>query len=185
MQIFAKDVPTPENLANVVEEALRRLPSIKSEDDGNKTYGELWADEISRLNAVVRLAIQLTTSDLPNNVAIEMIGGGWTGHEALAIAIYSSIKHFGNFENAIVNSVNHSGDSDSTGSICGNIMGALVGRKAIPDHYTDTLEILDVIEEIGEDLYTGCIVGDYRPNDKPKELRWIDKYCHYKRSPKK
>lgn len=63
-----------------------------------------------------------------------VIGGGWTGHEALAIAIYSAAKHQGSFEDAIVSCVNHSGDSDSTGAICGNIMGALLGRSAIPSH---------------------------------------------------
>ena len=46
--------------------------------------------------------------------------------------------------------VNHSGDSDSTGAVCGNIMGVLLGRSAIPVHFADKLELRDVIEEMPE-----------------------------------
>ena len=185
MQIFECDEVCPGRLSDYVQAALNRLPSIVSEDDGGKTYGELWPKDVVKLQDVVKQAIALVTSEYPDHVAIEKIGGGWTGHEALAIAIYSSLKYNESFEDAIVCAVNHSGDSDSTGAICGNIMGALLGRKAIPDYYTKDLELLDVIEELVEDLYTGCIVGDYRPNAKPEELRWIDKYCHYKRTPRR
>ena len=62
-----------------------------SEDDGGKTYGDLWPDEVAQLKAVIGKAIMLVSSDLPDHVAIEKIGGGWTGHEALAIAIYSAL----------------------------------------------------------------------------------------------
>lgn len=67
--------------------------------------------------------------------------------------------HPDSFEDAVVAAVNHDGDSDSTGAVCGNIMGALLGRNAIPEHYTKNLELLDVIEEIAEDLYTGCVIS--------------------------
>jgi len=49
--------------------------------------------------------------------------------------------------------VNHSGDSDSTGSICGNIMGEKLGLKSIPKEWIDKLEISDLIEEMAEKLY--------------------------------
>ena len=73
--------------------------------------------------------------------------------------------------------VNHSGDSDSTGAICGNIMGALLGRSAIPAHFTDQLELRDVIEEIATDLFTGCIISEYDERNTPGKMRWFDKYC--------
>jgi hypothetical protein len=60
-------------------------------------------------------------------------------------------------------------------------MGAIHGRSSIPEHFTNDLELLDVIEEIAEDLYTGCIVSEYGENDTQAELRWIEKYCHYRR----
>lgn len=126
----------------------------------------------------------LAKTDMPDVEAIERIGGGWTGHEALAIAIYSAVKHRDSFEDAIVSSVNHSGDSDSTGAICGNIMGMLLGRDAIPEYYTKDLELLDVIEEMANDLFTGCIISEYDQIDTPEKERWLQKYV-YRKYPQK
>lgn len=181
MQIFNGDVNCASDLWRAVMKAVERLPEIVSEPDGGKTYGELWPEDVCILSDILEKALQMSASSFYDHVAIECIGGGWTGHEALAIAIYSAVKHFDSFEDAIISSVNHSGDSDSTGAICGNIMGAIHGRSVIPEHYTNDLELLDVIEEIAEDLYTGCIVSEYGENDTLEELRWIEKYCHYRR----
>lgn len=160
-----------------VKRALERLPEIVSEVDEGKKYGELWPDEIRKQERLIRKALELACTDIEDHYAIESIGGGWTGHEALAIAIYSAVKHHASFEDAIVSSVNHSGDSDSTGAICGNIMGALLGRSAIPAYFTDRLELRDVIEEIASDLFTGCIISECAPRDTPEKVRWFDKYC--------
>ena len=58
-------------------------------------------------------------------------GGGWLGHDALAIAIYAIRCAPMNVLEALRISVNHSGDSDSTGAITGALMGALHGPLAI------------------------------------------------------
>ena len=168
-----------------VEQALLRLPEIVSEVDEGKKYGELWPEEIRKQKRLITKALDLAYSDVEDHYAIESIGGGWTGHEALAIAIYSATKHRDSFEDAIVSSVNHSGDSDSTGAICGNIMGALLGRRAIPAHFTDKLELRDVIEEMAEDLYTGCIISEYNHYGTPEMARWDTKYCCQHWEPKK
>lgn len=181
MQILASKADGDGSLTDVVREAMRRLPSIKSEDDRNKTYGELWPDHVMTMQNLLEKALHLATTDTPDQEAIESLGGGWTGHEALAIAVYSAVKHSDNFEAAIISSVNHSGDSDSTGAICGNIMGLLLGCDAIPAHYTKDLELIDVIVEIAEDLYTGCIIGEYIPMDSEEKIRWERKYCWFKR----
>lgn len=160
-----------------VEKALEALPGIVSDEDDGKTYGELWPKYVDVQKAIIRKAMELANSNIPDPVAIESIGGGWTGHEALAIAVYSAMKHQDSFEDAIVSSVNHSGDSDSTGAICGNIMGCLLGRKSIPARFTNNLELRDVIEEMAHDLWTGCIISEYEPRDTPEKMRWFEKYC--------
>lgn len=53
-------------------------------------------------------------------------------------------------------SVNHSGDSDSTGAVTGNILGAYLGYGAIPDKYKEKLELKDIIIELSEDLFKDC-----------------------------
>lgn len=166
-----------ESIEKAVEKGLRALPDIHSEEDGNKPYEELWPEDVAKLRRLVIQAIESAHVDMPDPVAIESIGGGWTGHEALAIAIYSAIKHRDSFEDAIISSVNHSGDSDSTGAICGNIMGCLLGRRAIPAHFTNNLELLPVIEEMGEDIFTGCIISEYDERNTPEKQRWYEKYC--------
>ena len=49
-------------------------------------------------------------------------------------------------------SVNHSGDSDSTGAITGHIVGAYLGLSSIPEEWVQKLEIREVIEQIADDL---------------------------------
>ena len=180
MQIFDCDEVRPGALADYIMTALDRLPSISSQDDRGKTYGELWPKEVAVLQGIIREAMSLVTSDYPDHEAIERIGGGWTGHEALAIAIYSAVKYNESFEDAVICAVNHSGDSDSTGAICGNIMGALLGRKAIPDYYVKDLELSDIIEEIATDLYTGCIISEFYEKSTLEQRRWYDKYCEHR-----
>jgi ADP-ribosyl-[dinitrogen reductase] hydrolase len=57
-----------------------------------------------------------------------------------------------NFTEGVLMAVNHSGDSDSTGSLTGNLLGALFGVEAIPRHWLDKLELHDVIERLATDL---------------------------------
>ena len=54
-------------------------------------------------------------------------------------------------------SVNHKGDSDSTGAVTGNILGAAIGYAAIPQFYKDDLEMHDTILHMADDLYRGEI----------------------------
>ena len=65
------------------------------------------------------------------------------------------MKYFDNFEKAMIVSVNHGGDSDSTGAVTGNILGAAVGYNAIPQFYKEDLEMHDLILHMADDLYRG------------------------------
>ena len=181
MEIMKDGEHSEHALEYYVKHALENLPEIKSKEDGGKKYGELWGKYIEKQEELINKALDLAGSDMPDHEAIESIGGGWTGHEALAIAIFSAARHRNSFEDAIISSVNHSGDSDSTGAVCGNIMGCLLGRKAIPGYYTDNLELLDVIEEIATDIYTGCIVSEYDFTGTPEKERWVKKYIKFQR----
>lgn len=91
--------------------------------------------------------------DLDDLEGIRALGAGWVAEETLAIAVYCSLKYQNNFEKGIIAAVNHSGDSDSTGSVTGNILGALLGESAIPEKFLEKLELRDVIIEIADDLY--------------------------------
>jgi ADP-ribosyl-[dinitrogen reductase] hydrolase len=83
---------------------------------------------------------------------VESLGGGWVGEEALSIAVYCSLVHQHDFKRALLLAVNHSGDSDSTGAITGNILGALHGVDAIPSCWLARLELNAEIERVADEL---------------------------------
>jgi ADP-ribosylglycohydrolase len=104
---------------------------------------------------LLELAVSLSGTGKANPETIEKIGGGWTAGEALAIAIHSSLSAKGDFRKGVLLAVNHSGDSDSTGSITGNILGTMLGERAIPAPWLEDLELKEVILKIAQDLHTG------------------------------
>ena len=81
------------------------------------------------------------------------------------------MKYKNSFEDAVICSVNHDGDSDSTGAVTGNIMGVYLGYDSIPEYYIDHLELKDVIYEMANDLAAEV------PGDRYSDY-WISKYVH-------
>ncbi|MBR2310217.1 MAG: ADP-ribosylglycohydrolase family protein [Oscillospiraceae bacterium] len=127
---------------------------------------------------LINKAVTLSAEDVADLDGIHQLGEGWVGDEALAIAIYCALKYSSDFDKALIAAVNHNGDSDSTGAITGNILGAYLGLSAIPEKYTKNLELLDVITEIADDLYYDCNINEYtRPTD-PRDIAWEEKYVH-------
>ncbi len=128
---------------------------------------------------LIRKAIELSHKKFADDEKnIKELGEGWVAEEALAIAIYSAIKYSNDFEKAIICSVNHGGDSDSTGAITGNIIGTYLGFDKIPKYYVDDLELCDIIIEIAEDLCNECPVDEYSEND---DEYWLSKYLYHNR----
>lgn len=103
------------------------------------------------IRKAITLAEDPTIGDL---AAIHQLGKGWIADEALAIAIFSAVRYQNDFSKAIRVAVNHDGDSDSTGAICGNILGAWLGidevKKAFNLKY---LEMQELIMETADELY--------------------------------
>ena len=104
----------------------------------------------------------LAVSAKPHDAAIAQLGEGWIAEEALAIAVYCALVAEC-FEDGVIMAVNHGGDSDSTGAIAGNLLGALLGVATIPPAWIDALELRDVIARIAIDLdeFPDWRVGEY------------------------
>lgn len=107
---------------------------------------------IKNLVRLINKAIRLADSDEDDLTAIHELGEGWVAEETLAIAILCCLRHPDDFEAAVRAAVNHKGDSDSTGSVTGQILGAALGAHAIPIGYLKNLELRPVIETIAGDL---------------------------------
>lgn len=127
-------------------------------------------DEFSYL---INKALKLSENSLPDVENIRALGEGWIAEEAIAISVYCACKYQNNLIEGIIAAVNHDGDSDSTGAITGNLLGAWLGETAIPKEYLKDLELRDVIKEIATDLTTGCPMSDF---DVKYDQAWGDKY---------
>lgn len=104
------------------------------------------------VDAALGKAVELAESERDSAPeTIETLGGGWVGEEALAISVYCCLA-FDEFMPAVLAAVNHSGDSDSTGSIAGNIMGAALGASALPPAMLDALEGRELIDKVAVDF---------------------------------
>lgn len=136
---------------------------------------------IDIINRAVRLSEEKDVADLDN---IHALGEGWVAEETLGIALYCALKYQDDFSKAVITSVNHKGDSDSTGAVTGNILGALVGYEAIESKWKKNLELMDVILEVADDLCHGCQMSEY---SHYYDQAWVTKYMsmHRYQEPKK
>jgi ADP-ribosylglycohydrolase len=169
-------------------EACKEIEKITMETISslNDIYKGEFEDEKRHMAQLTGKAIELAKNDSPDAENIRQLGEGWIGDEAWAIALYCAIRHVDSMNDAIIAAVNHDGDSDSTGSICGNIMGAIYGYEAIkkqrlfcPDNreFEDTIELANIILALADDLYTGCCISEYCPIKTPEQKQWYARYC--------
>ncbi|PUX67692.1 ADP-ribosylglycohydrolase family protein, partial [Cronobacter sakazakii] len=107
--------------------------------------------------------------------AIKTLGEGWVAEEALAIALFCALRAR-SFEEGVLMAVNHDGDSDSTGAIVGNLLGAMYGITALPETWLARLELNAVIQEMADDLldYRDWPVSDY--DNSPFAIALREKY---------
>jgi ADP-ribosylglycohydrolase len=169
-------------------EACKEIENITMETISslNDIYKDEFEDEKRHMAHLTNKAIELAKNDRPDAENIRQLGEGWIGDEAWAIALYCAVRHVDGMDEAIIAAVNHDGDSDSTGSICGNIMGAIYGYEAIkqqrlfcPDNreFEDTIELANIILALADDLYTGCIISEHGPLDTLAKRQWYARYC--------
>ena len=125
--------------------------------------------------SLMNRAVELASSNIDDLEAIQELGEGWVAEETLAIAVYCTLKYAEDFEKAIIAAVNHSGDSDSTGAVTGNIIGAHLGYDSIPKKYIENLEFHDIIIEFSDDLYNDCKISEY---GEYQDEVWEQKYIY-------
>ena len=82
----------------------------------------------------------------------DRIGEGWVAEETLAIALFSTLRHVDDFSGCLISAVNHGGDSDSTGAVAGNIIGAILGDDAIPGKFKKEIQLRDLLLLASDDL---------------------------------
>lgn len=126
-----------ETLSNAIHEILKILKTKKYSND---------------VVQKIEQSVLFAKSKMNKEDAIEIIGRGNIGSEALAIAIYSSLKHPKDIKKAIELSANIGGDSDTVAAITGNILGTKLGVNKIPVEITN-INDKKMLIELANDLY--------------------------------
>ncbi|SDZ85871.1 ADP-ribosylglycohydrolase family protein [Microbulbifer marinus] len=126
--------------------------------------------------AAIENAEHLAAAELDHQSAISQLGQGWVAEEALAVSIYCALVAT-DFSQGVILAVNHDGDSDSTGSITGNLLGAMLGDSSIPRDWLAALECRDVIQELADDLFgfPDWEIGGYGVSPDSESKTW-EKY---------
>ncbi|MBP2413930.1 ADP-ribosylglycohydrolase [Arthrobacter stackebrandtii] len=113
---------------------------------------------LARLDAALSLSAH-DGEPLSGDALTDALGLGWVAEEALAVALYSvlvteraAVSAVDHFLAAIRLAANHSGDSDSTAAIAGNILGALHGEAALPPSWLTLCEAPSVIQHLGNEF---------------------------------
>ncbi len=158
------------NLKSVVLDAKNAVRKLFQDDE-----------QIDILTNLIDQAIALSENGKEDRVNIPILGEGWVAEETLAIAIYCALRHQDSFSDGVIAAVNHNGDSDSTGAVTGNILGALLGYDAIEAKWKENLELAEVILEVADDLCHKCQMSEWGLYFDPE---WEMKYMEMHRAAK-
>jgi ADP-ribosyl-[dinitrogen reductase] hydrolase len=165
--------PTGYLAAGVLAAIIAEVMVAKSLAEGAKVAREIvmqFPGHEETVQAIDR-ACDSAHSDQSPEAIIPMLGEGWVAEEALAISLYCALSTE-DLEEGIIRAVNITGDSDSTGAITGNLLGAMYGRSAIPQRWLNELELREVIETMANDL--SCAVNT---KQSERDRAWMTRYC--------
>lgn len=134
---------------------------------------------LKKLTEAIDKAVDLAENQEEDLVNIHRLGEGWVAEETLAISLYCSLRYQKDFSAGIIAAVNHKGDSDSTGAVTGNILGAWLGYSQIEDKWKHDLELSDVILELAQDISRRWGIDECHLQEDPD---WRRKYisCRWK-----
>ncbi|GAB3231508.1 ADP-ribosylglycohydrolase family protein [Glycomyces halotolerans] len=103
--------------------------------------------EASETADALQRAYELSGNTVPGPNTCAPLGEGWIAEEALAIAVYCLLGT-DDVRESLVAAVSHGGDSDSTGAILGNLLGAAYGHDALPAEWASQVEGRETIERL-------------------------------------
>jgi ADP-ribosylglycohydrolase len=122
-------------------------------------------------------ALGAVRQGLPTAERVESLGQGWTAEEALAIGVYCALVAE-DVRHGLLLAVNHSGDSDSTGSICGNLLGVQHGETALPPAWVVELEGRATLLELADDFAMEMTQGAALHGADAVSSVWLTRYPH-------
>ncbi|MGW7349768.1 ADP-ribosylglycohydrolase family protein [Streptomyces sp. Z26] len=149
-----------DSLDNAVQRALAQLAARPGHEETT--------DALKRALGSVR-------QGMPTAERVEALGEGWTAEEALSIAVYCALVAE-DVQHGLLLAVNHGGDSDSTGSVCGNLLGTIHGETALPPGWVAELEGRATILELADDFAMEMTQGPALHSPAASSPAWLARY---------
>ncbi|CAL9365817.1 hypothetical protein SUDANB6_00759 [Streptomyces sp. enrichment culture] len=109
-------------------------------------------------SAALERALDPAAEGDPSAGKAQRLGAGWIAGEALALGVHAALAA-PRAEDALLLAVDHSGDSDSTGSVCGNVVGARYGDVGLPHAWVERIEGRDRIAAPADGFAAECVRG--------------------------
>jgi len=124
---YKQTVLHPDSVPKGHEKAAKLMIKLLNSDEGrnSKEVGWNWKDKNIQLERTLR-----NRGETYNGYGVSPGYYGAYSMDGLAVAL-NCIYHTNNFEDAIERCINFCGDADSTGSICGQMAGAIHGYNSI------------------------------------------------------
>lgn len=130
------------------------LQGIAIDESVNRVIAFLQEKGCKEMAGCLQNAVNVAAKGPDYVKAFSHLGKGWVGEEAVAIAVWAALVCPNDLKGAVVKAVNHSGDSDSTGAVCGYIVGAALGEEAIPKEWLEHLEMKSILTSQAEKLFS-------------------------------
>ena len=176
-QAFLTGAALAHIISRIVWDGADWLPALFDEtlEALDRVFAREYPQGVQELRALAARAMALAQDESVHQAdAMEELGCG-TMPEVLAGAMYACLTCRGSFDAAMITAVNHSGRSAAVGALTGAILGAQMGDETLPDFYLESLEPVEVLRELADDLYQGC------PMDRTSCMYdddWARKYIH-------
>lgn len=110
--------------------------------------------EAAQVAATLKAAVRRAEAAEPMSQTMESLQC-YSAMNCLAGAIYASLANQNDFDTAMITAVNHSGYSSAVGAVTGAILGAKMGYSALPDFYVESLEPINALCQLAEDMFSG------------------------------
>lgn len=125
--------------------------------------------------AALQAALDAVRAGRPSAERVESLGAGWVAEEALAIGLYCALVAE-DVRGGLLLAVNHSGDSDSTGSVCGNLLGVVHGETALPPDWVADLEGRGTLLTLADDFVLELTNGPHLHGPGVADGTWARRY---------
>jgi ADP-ribosylglycohydrolase len=137
-------------MAAMVASVARQGRSLGEAAEESLALCREWPHHEETVSAVER-SLEHAASTTRAVGSVAELGRGWVAEEALAIGLFAALRGRSLVE-VLPIAVNHGGDSDSTGSIAGQLYGAAHGMAGPPMSWIRRLDVLVPLVGVGRAL---------------------------------